>query len=302
MRARGATVYVTLEPCNHAGRTGPCTEALIAADVKRVVAAMADPNPSVKGGGAARLRRAGIKTEVGFLEEEARSLNAAFIKWATTGRPLVTMKAAITLDGRLAAGSGDSHWVSGDASRRIAHQLRAEHDAILVGARTIELDDPALTTRLGRVARDPKRIILDGGLSTSPTARAVPHAIVVTSQKGGHRRRVFEARGAEVLTIPGRRGRVELGALLDELGRRQLTSLLVEGGGQVHGQFLSAGLIDRMVLFLAPKFIGVDGVPLFSMRGPKRMAEAWRLSEMAVRRVGDDLMLTGRPVGGPTHE
>jgi diaminohydroxyphosphoribosylaminopyrimidine deaminase/5-amino-6-(5-phosphoribosylamino)uracil reductase len=302
MRAEGATVYVTLEPCNHAGRTGPCTETLIAAGVTRVVAAMADPNPRVKGGGTARLRRAGIQTEVGLLEEEARRLNPAFIKWVTTERPLVTLKAAITLDGRLAAASGDSRWVSGEASRRMAHRLRAQHDAILVGARTVELDDPALTIRLGRGGkRDPKRIILDGKLSISPTAKAVPDALVITSQKASPKRRALEARGAEVVTIRDREGRVDLGALLDELGRRQITSLLIEGGGQVHGQFLSAGLVDQVILFIAPKFIGAGGVPLLSLEGPRRMAEAWRLCDVVVRRLGEDLMVSGRPQGGPTH-
>jgi len=174
-RARGGTAYVTLEPCNHTGRTGPCSEALIAAGVARVVVAMADPNPRVAGGGAARLRKAGIPVEIGLCEAEARQLGAGFVKHVTTGRPLVTLKAALTLDGRLATASGDARWVTGEAARAEVHRMRDRADAILVGAGTVAADDPSLTTRLegarARRGRDPLRVILDGRLRTEPAAR-----------------------------------------------------------------------------------------------------------------------------------
>ncbi len=299
-RARGATAYVTLEPCNHVGRTGRCTDALIAAGVSRVVFGARDPNPRVTGGGAARLRRAGIAVEGGVLDEEIRAQLAPWLRWIASSRPRVTLKAAITLDGRLAAAGGDARWVSGPESRRVAHQLRAENDAILVGARTVALDDPELTTRLVR-GPDPLRVILDGKLSISPRARAAPGALIATvadvRQDPVHAKKAsaLRKRGAEILALPGKKGRVDLRALLDELGRREIQSLLVEGGGEVHGQLLRAGLVDEVVLFIAPKLIGAGGVPLLADAGPRRMADAWRLERVTVARLGDDLVVRGFP-------
>ena len=296
LRAPGATAYVTLEPHNFHGRTPPCTDALIAAGVARVVVGMRDPNPRVDGGGVETLRRAGIAVTVGVLEEACRAINRPYLKWTATRRPWVVLKAAVTLDGRLAARGGDARWVSGEASRRLAHELRDLSDAILVGAETVRRDDPALTTRLGdgRRGRDPKRVILDGRLTVPETAQALPGAIVATTREASAARaRRLMARGAEVVRLPGRDGRVELGALLDELGRRELLTLLVEGGGQVHGELLSAGLADQVVLFLAPKLIGAGGVPLLGVPGPTKMAEAWRLGAVSTRRVGDDILVVG---------
>lgn len=296
--ARGATVYVTLEPCNHHGRTGPCAEALVEAGVARVVVGMRDPNPRVKGGGAARLRRAGIAVEVGVLEAECRALNRAWATWIATGRPWVTLKAAVTLDGRLAARGGDSRWVSGEASRLAAHRLRAANDAILVGAGTVAADDPALTTRLPgnrRQAKNPQRVILDGRLTVAPGRRAVPGAWVVTTVKRGARVEALEAAGAEVISIDGKWGRVEVGAMLEALGARGVQSLLVEGGGEVHGQLVAAGLVDEVVLFVAPKLIGSGGVPLLGgYAGPDKMAEAVALDDVRVERLGDDVCISGR--------
>lgn len=295
MRAPRATAYVTLEPHNFFGRTPPCTEALIAARVRRVVVGMRDPNPRVDGGGVETLRRAGIEVTVGVLEDEVRAINRPYLKWTACKRPWVTLKAAITLDGRLAARGGDARWVSSEASRLVAHELRDRSDAILVGANTVRLDDPALTTRLGSPrARDARRVILDGRLAVPPSAQALPGAIVFTTREAPERRaRRLAARGAEVVRLPGRRGRVDLGAMLDELGRREILTLLVEGGGQVHGALLAAGLVDDVVLFVAPKLVGAGGVPLLDVPGPTTMAAAWRLTAVSTRRVGDDILVAG---------
>jgi diaminohydroxyphosphoribosylaminopyrimidine deaminase / 5-amino-6-(5-phosphoribosylamino)uracil reductase len=294
-RAPGATVYVTLEPHNFQSRTPACTDRLIEAGVKRVVVAMRDPNPRVAGKGIAQLRRAGIAVTVGVLEDEARAINRPYLKWMKQRRPWVTLKAAVTLDGRLAAKSGDSRWVSGAASRVEAHRLRDVSDAILVGAETVRADDPALTTRLlGGRGHDPKRVILDGRLSVPATARALPGALVATTRDAPEARaRALVARGAEVVRLRGRRGRVDLRALLAELARREILTLLVEGGGDVHGQFVAAGLADEVALFVAPKLIGAGGVPLLGVDGPAKMADAWRLGAVSTRRLGDDILVVG---------
>jgi diaminohydroxyphosphoribosylaminopyrimidine deaminase/5-amino-6-(5-phosphoribosylamino)uracil reductase len=294
-KAEGATAYVTLEPHNFQGRTPPCTDRLIQAGVARVVVGLLDPNPKVSGGGMQQLRRAGIATTVGVLAAECEQQLKSYLKWVKTRRPWVTLKAAVTLDGRLAARGGDARWVSGDASRLEAHRMRDRVDAILVGAGTVRADDPALTTRLpGRRGRDPQRVILDGRLSVPVTARALPGALVVTTRDAPEARaRRLTARGAEVVRLPGRNGRVALGALLDALGKRGFTTLLVEGGGEVHGAFMAAGLVDEVALFVAPKLIGAGGVPLLAVPGPRKMAEAWQLGAVSTRRLGDDILVVG---------
>lgn len=297
-KARGATAFVTLEPCNHHGRTGPCTEALLGAGVSRVVAAMADPNPKVVGAGAERLRRAGVRVELGLCEAEARAQNAGFVSWVTRGRPHVVLKAALTLDGRIATASGDSRWVTGEAARAEVHRMRDAAGAVLVGVGTVLADDPALTTRLPgrRVGRDPLRVILDGRLRTPPAARvARPGTLLVCAESAGRlaEQRLRE-RGAEVLRLPAADGHaVDLGALLDELGRREVLDLLVEGGAGVHGGFLQARLADRLVVFIAPKIAGSDGRPFAELASPPRMADALRLSNVRTRRLGPDLRLSG---------
>lgn len=294
-RATGATAYVTLEPHNFMGRTPPCTDRLIAAGVARVVVGVVDPNPRVNGGGIEQLRQAGVETVVGVLGAECAAQLRGYLHFWQTKRPLVTLKAAVTLDGRMAARGGDSRWVSGEASRLEAHRMRDTMDAILVGAGTVRADDPALTTRLpDGGGRDPQRVILDGKLSVPPDARAVSGAWIVTTKDApAARARRLVAKGAEVIRLRGRNGRVALPALLDELGRRGVLSLLVEGGGQVHGAFLSAGLADRMVLFVAPKLIGAGGVPLIGVPGPRKMADAWRLGALCTRPLGDDILVAG---------
>jgi len=286
--AAGATVYVTLEPCNHQGRTGPCAEALVAASVKRVVVGMRDPNPRVPGGGVERLRRAGIAVEVGVLEAECRWLGRMWIHFMTTGLPWVTLKAAVTLDGRMAARGGDSRWVTGEAARKEAHRLRATHDAILVGAGTVRADDPELTVRSVR-GIDPVRVVVDGKLGVGARARVLP-ALIFAANDAPVRRFPGET---EVVRLAGR-GRVSLAAVLKELGERGVQSVLVEGGGEIHGQLLAAGLVDEVALFVAPKLIGSGGVPLLgSLLGPSKMAEAWTLSSPVTKRLGDDVYIRG---------
>ncbi|HEX4461562.1 MAG TPA: bifunctional diaminohydroxyphosphoribosylaminopyrimidine deaminase/5-amino-6-(5-phosphoribosylamino)uracil reductase RibD [Polyangia bacterium] len=293
-KAKGATAYVTLEPHNFQGRTPPCTDRLIAAGVKRVVVGVVDPNPRVDGGGIKQLRAAGIDVTLGTLGDECAEQLRGYLHFWRTKRPLVTLKAAVTLDGRLAARGGDSRWVSGDESRLQAHRMRDTMDAILVGAGTVRADDPSLTTRLPRGGRDAQRVILDGKLTISPRAKAVPGAWIVTTKDAPESRaKRLVAHGAEVVRVRGRDGRVALPALVDELGRRGILTLLVEGGGEVHGAFLSAGLADRVVLFIAPKIIGAGGVPLISTAGPRKMADAWRLGAVSTRRLGDDILVAG---------
>lgn len=303
-RARGGSLYVTLEPCNHHGKTPPCTEAVLRAGVARVVCAMEDPNPAVAGGGLARLRAGGVETGCGLLEDRARALNESWLCWLSTGRPLVIAKAASTLDGRIATRTGDSRWVTGEKARAWVHRLRHGTDAILVGRGTVLADDPRLTARLpgGRKSRDPLRVVLDTRLATPPGAAMLRGdsdsgtLIICGPDAPEARREALLTAGARVESVPLNQGRLDLPAVLDLLGRLKVTGVLVEGGGQVLASFLAAGLVDRMHLFLAPKFLGGDdGVPLFSGAGPEKMAGCTRLSGVSVRRLGEDILVTGRP-------
>jgi diaminohydroxyphosphoribosylaminopyrimidine deaminase/5-amino-6-(5-phosphoribosylamino)uracil reductase len=307
-RAPGATIYVNLEPCCHTGRTGPCTKALIAAGIRRVVVGCLDPNPRVDGCGVTELRRAGVRVDVGCLEAECREANRGFFVWVLEKRPLVTLKAAATLDGFIAAADGAREWITGPEARRAAHELRAPHDAILVGAGTVRADDPhltvrlpKLTVRLGASARTskpyPRRVVLDGRLSLLPRAQVLRRAprtppTLVIGARGAEPRRVraLERAGAEVVLLPpGRGGRLALGRVLAELGRRDIQSLLVEGGAQLHGALIDARLVDRVAIFLAPKLIGA-GVPIAQGRGAS-VAEALPLGPLAVQSLGADLLV-----------
>lgn len=302
-RARGATLYVTLEPCNHYGRTPPCTEAVIQSGIRRVVVGMADPNPNVAGGGAARLQDEGIAVETGILERPCRLLNQAFIKHSTLGIPLVTLKMATTLDGCTASRTGDSRWITNERSRRFVHRLRCSSDGILVGIGTALADDPELTARLRRrpPCRQPVRIVLDSRLRLKPTsqlagtAREVPVWAACTEDAPLSAESALSACGVVAIRLPAREGRVDLAGLLKECGRRGITSLLVEGGSQVAGAFLKHRLADTGYFFYAPKILGDrDAVPMVQGFSPHRMDEALPVYDLRVRRFGEDVMLWGR--------
>jgi diaminohydroxyphosphoribosylaminopyrimidine deaminase / 5-amino-6-(5-phosphoribosylamino)uracil reductase len=309
-RARGATLYVTLEPCCHTGRTGPCTDRLLAAGIRRVVVGSRDDNPLVAGRGITRLRRAGVQVDVGCLEQACRAANRGFFRWIREHRPHVTLKAAATLDGFIApprpVRPGSVHWITGTPARAAAHRLRARHDAILVGAGTVIADDPRLTVRLPGppLPRPPRRLVLDGRLRTPPTARlfrerGAPPLVIAgrparlparAARELERRARALGDAGAEVQFLPAdARGQVPLPALLRHLGTRELQSLLVEGGSAVHGAFIAARLVDEVALFLAPRLQG-GGVPIAA--GPALPWDApLRLGPPRVEQIAGDILL-----------
>lgn len=298
--ARGATLYVTLEPCCHTGRTAPCTEAIIAAGVQRVVAGSVDPNPRVAGAGFSRLRAAGIEVESGVLEDECRYLIAPFAKHIRTGLPHLTLKAALTLDGNIATANGQSQWITGAASRERAHRLRDRCDAVMVGIGTILADNPHLTTRLPEGGgRDALRIVVDSQLRTPPTAALFETAstagvlIATTELAPTDRCRTLETSGAEVLRVPGSGVQVDLGQLLRILGERGLQSILLEGGGLLNHAAWHAGLIDRAIFCFAPFCLGGQGTPVFTGPGVANLAAGRRLERTRVERYGDDIWIEG---------
>lgn len=301
--ARGATLYVTLEPCNHFGRTPPCTRAVLEAGISRVVVGMSDPNPQVTGGGAQTLREHAIEVVEGVLERECRLLNQAFIKRITTGLPYVTLKSAATLDGRIATRSGDSKWITNEKSRRFAHILRCTLDAILVGIETVMNDDPTLTARIRRnpPCHQPLRIVLDSRLRIpthsilARTAKDVPVWVACGSEAPVEKEAQLLDLGVHVVRLPGSHGGLGLQPLLQELGRNLVNSLLVEGGGRVLGSFISAGLADDFHFFYAPKILGdPSGIPMISGDSKARMADSPVVYDMKVKRFGDDVLLSGR--------
>ncbi len=292
--ARGADLYSTLEPCDHQGRTPPCTRAILAAGVARVFVGSDDPNPLVSGAGLRRLRRAGVQVIRAVARDACDALNIAWFRFITSGRPHVTLKAAITADGKLASGSGDSRWITGPLARDRAHVFRAESDAVLVGAGTVSQDDPRLTSRLPGT-RSPIRIVLDGRLSTASSQRVYsrtdPGAILLTASTQVERATAFERRGVEVLGFPARRGRLALRPVLEALAKRGIVSLLVEGGADLHGQFIQSGLWDRLVLFVAPMLLGKRALPWLDLPGGESMAEAAHLGSFTAETVGGDALL-----------
>jgi len=299
--AESATLYVTLEPCNHQGRTPPCTEAIVRRGIRRVVVGSDDPNPRVAGGGAEYLRRRGIQVDVGILEESCLQLNEPFVKHVTTGLPLVIVKMAASLDGKIATHLGDSHWISNERSRRFVHKLRSAVDAILVGVGTVITDNPQLTARLSaRKGNNPLRIILDTHLRTPVDSLVVSRikeapTIIATGPKPYKKRREeMEGKGVEVLPLPLLRGRVSLPELLGHLGNRDISSLLVEGGAEVSGGFFYDNLVDKVNIFFAPKIIGGHrAVPMVGGLGVGRIAEALSLKDLRIRRFDDDIMVEG---------
>lgn len=299
--ARGATLYVTLEPCNHTGRTPPCTEKILSSGIARVVMAMADPNPGVQGGGAQALTAAGVEVVAGVCEDRARTLNEVFVKHITTGLPFVVVKCAMTLDGRIATRTGDSRWVTGEAARLEVHRMRHALDAILVGCGTVLADDPSLTARLpDGSGRDPVRVIVDTGLSISEEARMLrldseaQTLIFCGDRVNPDKRRRIEATGARVVTAPLRDGRIDLAALMPLLAGEGITGVLIEGGGRVIASALAAGVVDKVAFFYAPKILGGDdGISVCRGPGPGAMADCLKVGRTRVAHFGDDILIEG---------
>jgi diaminohydroxyphosphoribosylaminopyrimidine deaminase/5-amino-6-(5-phosphoribosylamino)uracil reductase len=297
--AAGSTVYVTLEPCSHHGRTPPCCDRLIAENVKRVVVACTDPNPRVAGKGIARLRENGIEVQLGILEREAIDLNEKFNKFITTQLPFVSLKTASTLDGRIASKSGDSQWITNDQSRAYVHTLRHQHQAIMVGVDTIVVDDPKLTTRLSVAALDPIRIIVDSRLRTPPSASVLQQGgrtILVTTEQAPKEQtaRLLEA-GAEIIKA-GAGPKVDLLEAMKQLAEQEIGSILLEGGGRLNGAMLEQKLIDKCYLFYAAKIIGGNSAPSnFSFDGFEKMADAVWLDRLKLEQFGYDWCVIGYP-------
>jgi diaminohydroxyphosphoribosylaminopyrimidine deaminase / 5-amino-6-(5-phosphoribosylamino)uracil reductase len=300
-QAKGATLYVTLEPCCHHGRTPPCSKAIIAAGIRRVVAAMRDPNPLVSGKGLEELGQAGIDVKLPVLEAEAAALNEVFIKYITTKRPFVLLKVAASLDGKIATVTGESRWITNERSRLLVHQLRDQVDAVMVGINTVLRDDPLLTTRLpGGGGRDPMRIIVDSRLRLPCEARVLTAlttacTLIATTPAAPRERRLqLEAAGAQVLVVEGDGPRVPLGPLMEQLGAMQVSSILLEGGGELHSSALRAGIVDKVLYFLAPMLIGGRSAPpAIGGEGFARLEEAVTLERMQVKQLDDDLLVEG---------
>jgi diaminohydroxyphosphoribosylaminopyrimidine deaminase / 5-amino-6-(5-phosphoribosylamino)uracil reductase len=297
-KARGASLYVTLEPCCTTGRTGPCTKAIIAAGITRVVAAMRDPNPAVSGKGLAALQRAGIAVRSNVLEDLARRYNEDFARWIQSGRPLVTLKSALTLDGQIAQKLGSATQISGEQSHYAVHHLRHEADAVLTGIGTILADDPRLTDRAGEPRRRPLlRAIVDSHLRTplrSKIVRSVQNDVVVFTLETSDSRkaRALLRAGVEVFRVPARRGRVDLHAVIRELGKREMLNVLLEAGGELNGAALQAGIVDKMILFYAPKIMGAGGVPM--ARIPSGwLAKSPSVQNLKITKSGPDFVVTG---------
>jgi diaminohydroxyphosphoribosylaminopyrimidine deaminase/5-amino-6-(5-phosphoribosylamino)uracil reductase len=292
--ARGATVYVTLEPCSHHGRTPPCAEALVNAGVARVVAAMSDPNPLVAGGGIAMLTLAGIQAEVGLLGAEARALNPGFVSRMTRGRPWVRLKTASTLDGKTALANGASQWITGEAARADVQALRARACAILTGSGTVLADNPRMNVRDLDIGRQPLRVVVDSALRTPADAAILP-ALVACHHAAPAARAALEHAGAEVVELPGADGRIDLATLLALLAQRGVNELHVEAGAALNGALLAAGWIDEWVAYVAPMAVGDDARGLFAGPALTSLDDAARFSLSDVRRIGSDLRLTLLP-------
>jgi diaminohydroxyphosphoribosylaminopyrimidine deaminase / 5-amino-6-(5-phosphoribosylamino)uracil reductase len=294
--ARGATLYVTLEPCAHVGRTPPCVDAVIAARPRRVVIGGVDPDPRTAGRSVRKLRRAGIDVSVGVEAAACARLHEGFLSRVLRGRPFTSLKLAASLDGRIATARGESRWLTSPAARAFVHRLRAHSDAIAVGSGTVLADDPQLSARRGaRVVHRPLRIAIDSGLSTPPGARLLdarhPESAWILCARGAapRRRAQLERAGARVIEVPARAGHLDLRAAWAELGRLGVSDLLVEGGGGLAAALLRAGLVDRMHFFLAPLLIGSDGVPVLAELGVARLADALRPSRLSWHSLGPDL-------------
>ncbi len=294
--ARGADMYVTLEPCSHTGKTPPCTDAILAAGVRRVFAGVIDPNPLVHGEGLRKLEAAGVEVHVGLLGERCARQLAPFRRFIVDRRPWVMLKAAVTLDGRIAAAGGDSKWITGEAARLDVHRMRARADAILIGAGTARADDPRLTARHPDFAdrADPLRIVLDTDASLSPAAALLGAGSLVCHGPGAEPKRVaaLAATGAELLELPLGGGGLDLDALMSALRARGIVRLMVEGGGVLHGALLAARLADEACIYVAPKFVG-RGLPVLDLDSAGTIADGWRIDPVDVRTFGPDVRFRG---------
>ncbi len=297
-QARGATVYLTLEPCCHHGKTPPCSDALIAAGVGRVIAAMQDPNPRVAGKGFAALNAAGIETAAGLMQAEAEALNPGFIQRMKTGRPYVRVKLAASLDGRTAVASGESKWITGEAARADVQHWRARSSAIITGIGTVLADDPSLNVRAFDIGRQPLRVVLDSQLRTPPTGKMLSlpgSTLIVTAANDAAHAEALRTAGAEVLQL-GKNGKVDLGALLAALASREVNEVLVEAGSTLSGALLEAGLVDELVLYYAPVLLGDRGRGMFHLDSIVNMSDRMQLEIKDVCAVGQDWRIVARPV------
>ncbi|TDV06945.1 bifunctional diaminohydroxyphosphoribosylaminopyrimidine deaminase/5-amino-6-(5-phosphoribosylamino)uracil reductase RibD [Paraburkholderia caballeronis] len=296
---RGATAYVTLEPCSHFGRTPPCANALIEAKVARVIAAMEDPNPQVSGRGLAMLRDAGIEVRCGLLANEARELNIGFVSRMTRNRPWVRMKIAASLDGRTGLPSGESQWITGDAARADGHAWRARASAILTGIGTVKEDNPRMTVRAVDTPRQPKRVLIDSRLDVSPDAQILvgaPTLVFCSSldERAAERADALRARGAELVALGNEHGKVDLPAMLAELARRGVNELHVEAGYKLNGSLLREGCVDELLIYVAPSLLGTDALGMIDLAAPASLDARTRLTFHSVDRVGDDLRILAR--------
>ena len=295
--SKGATLYVTLEPCSHFGRTPPCANAIVDAGIKKVFAAMSDPNPKVAGRGFEILKAAGVEVEVGLLQEEARRLNEIFIKWVTKNLPFVTLKFACSLDGKIATVGGDSQWISCVESRKFSHRLRDLNDAILVGVGTVLADNPSLTTRLVE-GKNPVRVIVDSNLKTPLNSKVVTEKfsrtiIATTTNAPPEKISALKNFGVEII-FAGNGERVDLKFLMSELARREITSVLVEGGGTIHFSMLKEKLVDKIFAFVAPKLIGgKNSLSAVAGAGFEKLSDAVKLKNFTAEKIGEDFLLGG---------
>ena len=301
-RAKRATLYTTLEPCCHTEkRTPPCTEAILRSGIRRVVAAMTDPNPLVAGRGISLLRKAGMEVAEGVLREEAERLNEVFIKHITTRKPFVILKAAMTLDGRIATAEGASRWITGAAARLEVHRLRSEVDAVLVGIGTVLADDPMLTARRPGM-RNPIRIVIDPHLKISLKAKLVasvseaPTLVVTTALASSEKLRKLEKEGVQVMLLPHSKGKISFDDLFERLGKGGITSVLIEGGSRVNGMALRAGVVDKVIFYIAPTLLcGEDARSAVGGRSIPALDDALRIDDIQIRKVGEDLRIEGYP-------
>jgi diaminohydroxyphosphoribosylaminopyrimidine deaminase / 5-amino-6-(5-phosphoribosylamino)uracil reductase len=297
-RARGATLYVTLEPCSHQGRTPPCANALIDAGVARAVVAVQDPNPKVAGQGIARLRATGIVVDVGLMEEAARELNVGFIARMTRGRPWLRLKVAATLDGKTALPDGRSQWITGPEARRDGHAFRARACALLTGIGTVKDDDPQLNVREVKTSRQPLKVLIDSRLEVSPEAKLLREGktLIACAQEDKEKAAALRDRGAEILVLPNAHGKVELNDLMHELARRELNEIHAEAGFKLNGSLFAEGMVDELLVYMAPRLIGHEGRGMFNLPSLADLAAMPQLDIFDIARLGADLRLRARVI------